>query len=258
MADKFELYAFYSNRHQLLELIDAGIDGIIIDWESEGKHLRQQLYNTQVNEHGIKDLKTVVNHNPKHIICRINGPYFLELKEIDLAIELGADEILIPMVRTLDQAKSLRDYIGDRAATSFMLETNEALNIAEDLDKLDATRFFLGLNDLSIERESQSLFLPLIDGTLEELRPKISSGFGVAGLTHPKAGYPIPCSNLIKIMRKYRATFGFLRRSFYRDVERYSIAEILSAIRLEFSGESTFTDCNLSKEEQLLFSTPLL
>ncbi|NNF76221.1 MAG: hypothetical protein HKN00_13635 [Flavobacteriaceae bacterium] len=258
MTEPFELFAFYSDQKRLIDLIDADVDGIIIDWESYGKHNRQELFDTQVNEHGLQDLKTVSLHGPKQIICRVNGPDYLNLQEIDLAIDNGATEILVPMIRSFDQAKSIIDLIKGRVHVSFMIETIEALEITSELNKLEVKRFFVGLNDLSIARGSNSLFIPLIDGTIEKLRPNITKGFGIAGLTHPDSGFPIPCQQLIKVMKQFKASYGFLRRSFYRDLNKYSIKEIIDALKAEFQKPENESAYYLNEKERSRFNQPLI
>lgn len=253
----FDLFAFYSNPETLDQLIKAGIDGIIIDWENQGKSNRQSLYNTQINEHSPLDLERVANKNLDTLICRINGPSYWSADEINQAIDLGATELLVPMIKSMDEVEFILKTVNSRVQIGLMLETNESLAIAHQLNELPIHRFFVGLNDLSIQRESRNLFQPFVDGTIDELRPKITKHFGVAGLTHPKAGHPIPCSHLIKQMKTYNATFGFLRRAFYKDLAHYSAKEVLDAIRTEFSHAEA-AHGTASQEDKLMFSRELL
>lgn len=258
MENHFELFAFYSNPQTLEELIDADIDGIIIDWENKGKSQRQSLYNTQVNLHDANDLEFVCRTKNLNVICRINGPKFWSKNEISRAIDAGATEILLPMITSLDEVEFALNHVNGQVKTGLMLETNAALEIADQLNKMPIHRFFVGLNDLSIQRESRNLFLPFIDGTIDELRPKISKKFGIAGLTHPDAGEPIPCSYLINQMKKYHSSFGFLRRSFYKDLAKYTISEILNSLRLEFANNTIWKYKDLTIEEKRIFSQSLI
>jgi len=257
MKSNFELFAFYSNARTLDKLIEANIDGIVVDWENKGKSNRQDLYNTQVNEHTAKDLEIVGKKGVKNLICRINGPEYWSKEEIDLAIELGVSELLVPMIKSVDEVKFVLDCVKNRVKISLMLETNEALRIIEQLDKMPVHRFFVGLNDLSIQRSSRNIFFPFVDGTIDVLRPKISKKFGIAGLTHPLAGDPVPCSLLIKQMKRYDASFGFLRRSFYKDLDIYEISEIINALRENFNDNNLIVN-DLTMDEKRLFSQDLI
>lgn len=257
MKSNFELIAFYANLKTLDELIEAGIDGVIVDWENKGKSNRQNLYNTQVNEHTLMDLKRVREKKVPNLICRINGPNYWSVDEIQKAIDLGANELLIPMVKNVEEVEFVLNQIKGKAKVGVMLETNEALAIVDQLDKMPIHRFFVGLNDLAIQRGSNSIFLPLVDGTLDEVRPKINKKFGVAGLTHPNEGDPIPCMHLIMLMKKYKASFGFLRRSFYKDLLTYSSSEILNELREAFANEDGSFD-ELRLEEKEMFNQRLI
>lgn len=257
MNSNFELLAFYSNPETLEALIESGIDGIIVDWENKGKSIRQNLYNTQVNEHTSLDLEFVGKKDVSNLICRINGPDYWSKDEIDNAIDLGAKELLVPMVKSVKDVEFVLNQVNGRVDVGIMIETNEALTIVDQFNNLPIHRFFVGLNDLSIQRKSKNIFLPLIDGTIDEIRPKISKPFGIAGLTHPNAGHPIPCSYLIKQMKRYDASFGFLRRSFYKDLDVYNISEVINALRETFN-KNVLETCDLTSEEKHLFSQDLI
>ena len=231
---------------------------LLLTWENEGKTNRQSLYDTQVNEHTFDDLSLVSSHNLPNIICRINGPGYWSTDEINRAIDLGATEILAPMIKEVREAEFVLNCVDNRVKVGLMLETNEALVIADQLDQLPIHRFFVGLNDLSIQRNSRNLFLPFTDGTIDTLRPKISRKFGVAGLTHPNAGTPIPCALLIQQMKKHKSSFGFLRRAFYKDLKTYGAEEIITALRQELGDQNNFLPAHLTKEEIRMFSQDIL
>ncbi|GAA3522556.1 hypothetical protein GCM10022393_41430 [Aquimarina addita] len=258
MSANFELIAFYSNPKTLDELLKAGIDGIIIDWENKGKLNRQSLYNTQVNEHTISDLEFASKKNVPNLICRINGPSYWSTEEIDKAIDLGANELLIPMIKKVEEVAFVLNYVRDRVKVGVMLETSESLAIADQLNALPIHRFFVGLNDLSIQRKSRNLFQPFIDGTIETLRPKITKPFGIAGLTHPMGGVPIPCTHLIGQMKRFDASFGFLRRAFYKDLATYTAADIIKALRESFDHNTMVSTTKITEEEKIFFSQELI
>ncbi|OJJ13890.1 hypothetical protein BKI52_45260 [marine bacterium AO1-C] len=228
--NKFELWVFYANT-QLLEQVESDlIAGFVVDLEKKGKDLRQKLYNTQISEHSIEDLKEVKKRTKSNIICRINPQESLNLREIKEVLDAGADEILLPMVRSLSEVVNVLQVVDNQALVSVMLETNSALTIVEKLDKLPLNRFYVGLNDLAIENGHQNIFTPMTDGTIEKLRPKISKKFGIAGLTHPSLGYPIPCKVLLRMMLMFNCSFGILRRSFYKDLAQFSAHQIYTAL----------------------------
>jgi len=250
--NKFDLFVFYSNLDLICQSIEASVQGVVIDLEHKGKGNRQNPYNTQISTHTVQDLKDLRNEISSYIICRINGGRYLDQDEIIKVIDSGADEILIPMVTSLDEIDYVSKIVNNQICVSVMIETNEGINIAKEINSYSISRVFVGLNDLAISRNSRNIFMPLVDGTLDSLRPNFTVPFGVAGLTHPYSGYPIPCKMLINEMKRLNCSFGFLRRSFYKDLGKYSQKEIFSALRNEFSnGENEELDFQDFKKRTL-------
>jgi hypothetical protein len=94
---------------------------------------------------------------------------------------------------------------------------------------------FLGLNDLAIERNSPSIFTALVDGTVDDVRAAFDVPFGVAALTVPEGGAPLPCRLLIGELTRLRCGFSILRRSFRRDVAGRRLDVELARIRAAVS-----------------------
>lgn len=226
-----DLFAFYSNIELSRELDNAGVDGFVVDWEHLGKEDRQNLYDTQINLHTKKNLTDLRKITQRPIICRTNAPQYLTQKELSDAMDGGADELLIPMIRNVHEVETLLNQINGKIPIGIMIETLEAIDSIRSFMELPLSRCYVGLNDLSIARKSSSIFLPLTDGFLADIRKKITIPFGFGGLTHPKLGSPLPCEILISQMVQYQTSFTFLRRSFYRDIQNYSIPTILKEIR---------------------------
>ena len=239
---KFELWAFYSSLELLHKIDSPLLTGYIVDLEKKGKELRQSLYDTQITEHHLDDLTTARNNTKKDIICRINPQSPINTSEIDNVIGEGADEILLPMVRSVSEVERVLNYINNRCRLSIMLETNESLSAVEELNTLPLTRFYVGLNDLAICNHRANIFTPMIDGSLELIARKVNKKFGLAGLTHPSLGAPIPCEVIIRAMKRHRCHFGILRRSFYRDLNQYDAQEILESLSNHFCHNELDSD----------------
>jgi len=234
----FELFAFYSNEESLRALSQTKLTGFVVDLEKKGKELRQQLYDTQITEHTQEDLVSVRKATNKSIICRINNHQKIDRDELEQTIDNGADELLIPMIRNVKELEAALGWVDGPVKVSAMLETVSILNELYQLNHLPLERCYVGLNDLSIERKSRNLFVPLVDGTMEKIAEGVQMKLGVAGLTHPDLGKPIPCQWIIQFMKNFNCSFGILRRSFYRDLQVYSAAEIISSLLNEFEAES--------------------
>ncbi len=216
----FEMFLFTTDTILAAKAIDAGVSGIIVDWENKGKGRRQANADTQINFDTPEDLNNIRNVTKGNIICRINNSEETsELKrEIDTAIKNGADEILLPMVRTPDTVEVALKIINNRTELGILIETVDAIKNATSLGSLPLSRVYVGLNDLTIDRNGKNIFEPLTDGTVESIRDRIKVPFGFGGLTLPELGSPVPCSLFMSEMARLECSFSFLRRSFLADI----------------------------------------
>ncbi len=228
----FELALFYTNSAFAITAVAAGIDTIIIDWESRNKSERQTGFNTQINTHTVDDLRAARQATNANLICRINGWGEWTASEVTAAIANGADEILLPMVRHTNEVNQLLDLTKGQCGVAVMIETCEALEIANQLGQLPISRAYIGLHDLAIERHSPHLFIALADGTVEAIVHQMHGNrLGFAGLTLPDKGSPLPCHLLISEMARLKANFSFLRRSFMRDTAGKDLAVEVPRLR---------------------------
>ena len=218
-GERFELYLFHRTIACDQASLKGGVDGLVIDFETRGKAERQSGFDTEINTHTIEDLRRVKAELGAYVICRINPPGPSLAREIEDVIHERADEILVPLIRSVDEAEEVVDLVKGRCKVALMVETAEATRIVEQLCRLPIHRLYVGLNDLRISRGSPSIFTPLVDGLLENSRLDAGdTNFGFAGLTLPGLGRPLPVHHLINEMARLRCTFSFLRRSFYRDI----------------------------------------
>lgn len=208
-----------------------GVDAVILDLEVRGKHDRQARHDTQIAAADPSDVARVRAATPLPLVVRINGVGTGTPHEIEQVLQAGADEILVPMVRSLDEIDHVLEVVGDRAHVSCMVETTDAVAASDLLAARPIRRFYVGLNDLGIDRGSASIFDALVDGTVDEIAASLAGRpFGVAGLTHPRSGDPLPCQMLVDEIVRLDASFTFLRRSFLADGARWDPADIVAAI----------------------------
>ncbi len=218
--ESFEMFLFATEERNVVSAVDAGISGLVVDWETDGKYDRQKEADTQINWDSPETLRSVRSFTDATILCRINGnSSFQKCKEeIRLALAGGASEILLPMVRTVEEVESVLEVVDGRCGVGILIETQEAVELADALGTLPLSRVYVGLNDLAIDRKSQTIFSAMVDGTVDYVRKCISVPFGVAGLTLPGCGDPIPSILLFSEMARLQCSFTFLRRSFTRDI----------------------------------------
>ena len=122
---------------------EAGVDRIWIDMEYIGKDERQGGMDTVKNHHTIDDIKKLrpivtnaelmVRVNPLHTAT---ADYCSSEVEINQAIKAGADVIMLPMFKTVDDVKKFVSYVDGRAKVQLLVETVEAAaNIDSILEK---------------------------------------------------------------------------------------------------------------------------
>jgi hypothetical protein len=216
MSD-FSLLLFSVDTAFIREAVAGGLAGVIVDWENIGKERRQNFADTEINHHTLADLRAVRACTSARVICRVNGVYAGTADEIDRAVDAGVDEVLVPMVRTVEEVEQVLALTRDRCAVSILVETDAAVAASAPLSRLPLARIYVGLNDLAIDRGSDTIFRAIADGTVESVRGHVKGAFGFGGLTLPEAGKPVPCRLLMAEMARLGCSFGMLRRSFRRD-----------------------------------------
>ncbi len=201
------------------DVVAAGAAGIVVDWERRGKARRQQGENTQINEDTPEDLTRMRAATDGRLVCRLNGYGPWTPGEVADAVARGADEILLPMVRSVDEVDRTLDLAAGRCGVGILVETQDAVDRSADLARRPLSRIYVGLNDLRIDRRSSELFRPLVDGTVDAVRATVTQQpFGVAGLTLPGRGFPLDAGLLAAELVRMRTDFTFLRRSFTADM----------------------------------------
>src|SRR6185503_18732535 len=205
----FSLLLFSTDTSFIRQAVAAGIESVIVDWEHLGKEARQGGADLQINNDTLDDLKRVRACTDRWVICRTNNHDQVSLEETELAIGAGADEVLLPMVRTTTQVERVLEKAGGRCAVGILMETLAASTIAHELSHLPLSRIYMGLNDMALERRTPNIFMPLVDGFLESIRRQCHTPFGFGGLTLPDRGFPIPCRLLIGEMVRLDCGFSF-------------------------------------------------
>jgi hypothetical protein len=125
---------------------------------------------------------------------------------------------MLPMVRTPEEVDRTLDLVGGRCGLGIVIETQDAVACTAEPAWRPLSRVYVGLNDLRIDRRSDSLFAPLTDGTVDAVRAEVRRPFGVGGLTLPGGGFPVPGELLAAELLRIGTDFTFLRRSFVADM----------------------------------------
>jgi hypothetical protein len=249
----FDLILFYRDAPFTQAAVEAGIRTVIVDWERGDKRERQQSFDTQISTQTAKDLHGARESTTARLICRLNRFGSWTESEVITAIEYGADEILLPMVRSLEQVEVVLEYTRGQCALGIMIETIDALEISSSFAQFSLARAYVGLNDLHIERDSRHIFTALEDGTVESVKQSIPSiPFGFGGLTLPDRGEPLPCSLIIAEIARLECSFSFLRRSFYRDIEGGELSVELPRLRAALGAAQQRSSGQIERDQLAL------
>lgn len=226
-----ELLVFETDPIRASALKAAGYTSFIVDLETLGKDLRQLGYGTEINHNSADDIRRLRDAGIARIWTRLNRFGAHTPGEIDLAIANGTTVIILPMVCSTAEVAAALAHIGGRAELCVMIETPEAVAIAGELGRLPISAAYFGLNDYAISSGQRNIFLAVADGTVARVRQALgATPFGFAGLTHPELGAPIPSMRILQELERSACSFTFLRRSFRRDLARFTPAEIRAAI----------------------------
>ena len=249
------MYLFSTDARTIREAMAAGVAGVIVDWERAGKVERQRYADTEINEQTVADLRAVRAATCGKVLCRINPFGATTEQEIEDAIGAGVDEILLPMVRAVEEAGITLDLVRKRCGVGILVETVDAVDDAAMLARLPLSRVYVGLNDLMIDRRDTSIFTAVLDGTVARIRSTFKVPFGFAGLTLVDRGFPIPCRLLIAEMARLGCRFTFLRRSFHRDIRGHAVGEEVPRILQAMATASRRSPAAIDRDHEELSTT---
>lgn len=230
---------YITNRPEIAQIAEtAGVDRIFIDLENIGKTERQGGMDTVQSHHTLDDVKIISNViTTAELLVRVNPihngteEYVSSEEEISTAIKNGADIIMLPFFKTVEEVKRFLTAVNGRAKTMLLLETPEAVEIVDDLLCLEGIdSIHIGLNDLSLGYGMKFMFELLTDGTVEQLCAKFCKKnipYGFGGIASLGKGL-VPAEMIIKEHYRLGSTCAILSRSFC-DVDKINdIGEISS------------------------------
>ena len=201
----------------------TGVDRVWIDLESLGKEARQHGMNTVKSNHLPEDVKTIkpILQNAQ-LMVRINPINPNTADEIDTVIDYGADIIMLPYYKTVDQVNTFLKCVNKRVKTILLLETKEAVEILDEVLKLEGVdEIHIGLNDLHLSYNKTFMFELLADGTVEKLCNKLRDNgipYGFGGIAKLGEGL-LPAEYVIAEHYRLHSGAAILSRSFYDSVD---------------------------------------
>lgn len=227
---------YITNRPEVAVIAEnAGVDRIFVDMEQIGKADRQGGMDTVQSHHTLEDVEAIrrvvtksqlmVRCNPIH---EATGEHPGSREEIEAIIARGADVIMLPYFKTVEEVREFVEIVAGRAITLPLVETPEAVaRIDEILELPGIDEIFVGLNDLSLGYGRKFMFELLADGTVEKLCEKFKKKgipYGFGGIASLGKGL-LPSEYVIMEHYRLGSTCAILSRSFCNmsresDIER--------------------------------------
>ena len=237
------LKLMYITKHPEIAQIaeEAGVDWIFVDMEFIGKDCRIVGLDTVQNHHTVEDVATVkaavcsakvlVRVNPIHEIF----PNYLSSKEeIDTVIKVGADIIMLPYFKTIEEVEVFIKYVDNRAKTCLLVETPEAAYLLEKIVEVPGIDMIhIGLNDMHLAMKMKFMFQLLYDGSVDKWARVIKSKgimFGFGGVASLDGG-AIPERMILKEHYRLGSQMVIVSRSFCNADKIGDLGEIQTIFR---------------------------
>lgn len=238
---------YITNRADVAHIAETtGVDRIFVDMEYIGKEFRQGGLDTVKNHHTINDVQNIRSAiNRAKLLVRVNPihsateKYCSSEEEIEQVINAGADIVMLPYFKTIEEVRRFILYVHGRAIVLLLLETPEAVEIIDNILTLPGVdEIHIGINDLSIGYRKSFMFELLTDGTIESLCLKckkagIPYGFGgIASIGNGK----LPAEEILKEHYRLGSSMVILSRTFCNIDNNTKFDEILEKFESGIEG----------------------
>lgn len=226
------LMVFYiTNRPEVALIAEKyGVDRIWVDLEVIGKEDRQKDMSTVKSHHRVGDIAAIKPLLSRaEMLVRINPWNEESPDEIEAVITAGADIIMLPYWKTIEEVRGFVNAINGRCRTTLLLETKEAVHcIGQVLNQGGFDEIHIGLNDLHLSYGMTFMFELLADGTVERLCRKFREAgipYGFGGIAKLGDGL-LPAEKIIMEHYRLGSTRAILSRTFCDNTKIESIEEI--------------------------------
>lgn len=214
--------------------VESGVDRIFVDLETRGKADRQRGLGMHLSNSQLDDVSRVRAVVPSgRLLVRINAPWEGTADEVEAVVSAGADFVMVPMFRDVDEIARACEAASDRAVMVPLFETAEAAAVAGAVMALDGVgEAYVGLNDLALSFGQRFLFRAMLDerfGTLCEVLRGSGKPFGIGGIGRMGTGN-VPADLLLGEYLRRGASRVILSRAFRDGAE--SLEDVRSAIDL--------------------------
>ena len=221
---------YITNNPEVARIAEGyGVQRIWIDLEVLGKEERQKNMNTVKSNHTIEDVRKIAPMlTASEMLVRLNPWNRHSVQEINHVIDAGADILMLPMWRTVQEVEDFIKAVDGRVKTVLLLETKEAEECLEQVLELQGIdEIHIGLNDLHLSYHLTFMFELLTNGTVERICKKIAAKglpYGFGGIAKLGAGL-IPAERIILEHYRLGSTRAILSRTFCDGADASNIDE---------------------------------
>lgn len=214
-----------------------GVDRLFVDLEFNGKLDRQGHLSTVISRHSFDDLAAVRRAVPDaEVMARLNPLYEGTGEEVDKAIAIGADVLMLPMFRSAAELATFCDLVDGRCRICPLVETIGAMDDIAAIARLPGiSELHIGLNDLHLELKDEFIFEPLAAGKVDQMATVLREAgvrFGFGGVARIGEGL-LPAEIILGEHVRLGSTAAILSRTFHRESVS---AQSLSA-QMDFGAE---------------------
>jgi hypothetical protein len=216
----------------------SGVDRIGVDLEILGKAERQKGRGTRLSGHSWDDLARISKAVTRaSLFVRLNPINPNTSAEIEAALGLGAEVLMLPYFQTPEEIRTFVDAVRGRSRTVILLETAGAVvRVRAILAIAGIDEVMIGLNDLRLQFGATNHFevlgSPLVDFLSAEVR-RSGRALAIGGIGRVDDDeLPIPSDLVYAQYPRLGATGAWIARSFFRDLPpAWNLADAIQASR---------------------------
>jgi hypothetical protein len=231
-------YILVTNDPQVAKYAEAsGVGRVFVDLEVIGKQERQGHLDTLISNHSIEDVYRVkAKLTRADLLVRLNPMHVNTVLEVEEAILAGADLLMLPMFRTVDEILEFSRLVDGRVKIVPLVETYDAAVVMSDIVTVTGVdEIYIGLNDLHLDMGLKFMFEPLVSGFVEQLADIIrTSGkpFGFGGIARYGEGI-IPGELVLGEHLRLGSSSVMLSRTFHRKSEGFAEFKLKVDLEME-------------------------
>lgn len=245
---------YITNKPEIASIIDKlGVNRVFLDLEINGKDERQCHLDTVISRHSIDDvakLRKVIKNG--ELLVRCNPIFEGSKEEIDKIISDGADIIMLPYFKTVEEVKTFVQLVNGRVKTDLLFETPQAVELVDEILEIDGIdEVHIGLNDLHLGYGLTFMFELLTNGVVDKLCESFKNHgvpYGIGGIAALGKG-ALPAEFVIAEHYRLGSSCAILSRSFCNLKEIDSLEEFTELFSKGLTNTRNFENKLMGENE---------